>query len=169
MKGLVPLFILAFSLVAYSVAYSQEKPDSTKLSRNTLFIELGGNAPHISLNYDYLIPTTIKNFKCALTIGATHHFNDFSDFVIAPQFQTLIGKKFMAEIGLGITIPIAYINDWVIIPRFGGRYQKKDGGMFYKLAFTPIITPYNNASILPMFGISIGYTFKRNRSKTKDN
>lgn len=129
-------------------------------------MEIGGNAPLISLNYDYLIPTKKENIKCALTIGFTHHFTDPLDVLIAPQINTLIGRRnLMAEIGVGLTIPISYTQDWVWVPRFGGRYQKMSGGMFYRLAFTPIISPHSDPSIFPMFGISIGYTFRGNRKK----
>lgn len=162
MKGLSSILILAFSLLAYCSSSGQDRSDSTMINRSSIFIELGGNAPQISLNYDYLVLTKRENFKYALTIGSTHHFNNAYDFVFTSQFNTLLGRELMAEIGFGVTFPIAFINDWVLIPRFGGRYQKIDGGMFYRLAFTPIISPDSNTSILPMIGISIGYTLKRN-------
>lgn len=165
MKSLLPILLLTFSLLEYGNLYGQNKFDSTVINRSSIFIELLGNAPQISVNYDYLILTKNKNIKYALTIGTTHHFNNLHDFVFGPQFNTLIGRKLMAEIGLGVTIPLAFINDWVLIPRFGGRYQKMDGGMFYRLAFTPIISPASNTSILPSFGIAIGYTFKGKNEK----
>ena len=165
MRSLLAILILTFSLLEYGNSYGQNRSDSIVINRSTIFIELGGNAPQISVNYDYLVLTKNENIKCALTIGTTHHFNNLHDFVFGPQFNTLIGRKLMAEIGLGVTIPMAFINDWVLIPRFGGRYQKMDGGMFYRLAFTPIISPESNTSILPSFGISIGYTFKSNNEK----
>lgn len=155
--------ILAFSILSSYNSFGQDKSDSIVINRSSLFIEFGGNAPLISLNYDYLILTKKENFKCAFTFGSTHHFNNPLDIVIAPQFNTLIGRNLMAEIGVGLTIPISYTQDWVWVPRFGGRYQKMSGGMVYRLAFTPIISPHSNPSIFPMFGISIGYTFKCNR------
>lgn len=166
MKRLLPILLLAFSLLCSYQSIGQHKSEGNTINRNTLFIEFGGNAPLISLNYDYLIHTEKEILKYALTFGVTHHFNEPLDFVIAPQFNTLIGRNLMAEIGVGLTIPIAYSQDWVWIPRIGGRYQNTSGGMFYKLAFTPIISPHSNPSIFPMFGISIGYTLKSKR-KTK--
>jgi len=163
MKNLLPILILAISQLSSYNSFGQDQSDSNANNGSTLFIEFGGNAPLISLNYDYLIQTRKENFKYAFTFGATHHFNKPLDIVIAPQFNTLIGRTLMAEIGVGLTIPISYTQDWVWIPRFGGRYQKMSGGMFYRLAFTPIMSPHSNPSTFPMFGISIGYTFKCNR------
>lgn len=160
MKRLLPILILIFSILRFFNSFSQNSYEKIEVNRSSLFIEFGGNAPLISLNYDYLIPTRKENFKCAFTIGLTHHFIGPLDIVFAPQFNTLMGRNFMAEIGVGLTIPILYTQDWVWVPRLGCRYQKMSGGMFYRLAFTPIISPHSNPSIFPMFGISIGYTFK---------
>ena len=165
MKRLLQILILAFSLLGSYNSFGQQKPDSIAISRSSIFIEFGGNAPLISLNYDYLILTKRENIKFAFTIGSTHHFNNPLDIVVAPHFNILIGRKLMAEIGAGLTIPISYIHDWVLVPRLGGRYQKKGGGMFYRLAFTPIISPHSDVSFFPSFGISIGYTFKCNKKK----
>lgn len=167
MKSVLRILILFFTLLSCCASSAQHNSDSSVTNRNSFFIEIGGSAPQISLNYDFLIFTKNENIKYALTIGSTHHFNNVYDFVFAPQFNTLIGKKLMAEIGMGITIPIAFINDWVLIPRFGARYHKNDKGMFYKIAFTPIISPKIKTNILPMFGVSIGYTLKRNIKNKK--
>ena len=165
MKELLLTLLLAFLQISSYNSFGQDKSDSNAINRSSLFIEFGGNAPLISLNYDYLFPTKNENFKCAFTIGSTHHFNNPLDIVIAPQFNALIGRSLMAEIGVGLTIPISYTQDWVWVPRFGGRYQKMSGGMVYRLAFTPIISPHSNPSIFPMIGISIGYAFKCNRKE----
>ena len=160
MKNLLAILILIIAQLTYYQSFGQDQSNS---NASTLFIEFGGNAPLISLNYDYLMQTRNENLKYAFTFGATHYFNKLTDIVIAPQFNTLIGRTLMAEIGLGLTIPMSYTQDWVWIPRLGGRYQKISGGMFYRLAFTPIISPHSNPSFFPMCGISIGYTFKSNR------
>ncbi len=165
MKRLLPILILTFSLLGSYNSFGQNKSDSILINRSSVFIEFGGNAPLISLNYDYLILTKKENIKCAFTIGSTHHFNSPLDIVIAPQFNILIGRKKMAEIGVGLTIPISYIHDGVLVLRFGGRYQKMGGGMSYRLAFTPIISPHSDTFFFPMVGLSIGYTFKCNRKK----
>jgi hypothetical protein len=165
LKRVLPIILFTFSLIGSYNSLGQVKSDSIVINRSSVFIEFGGNAPFISLNYDYLILTKKENIKCAFTIGTTHHFNNPYDIVIAPQFNILVGKKIMAEIGAGITIPISYISDGVFVPRIGGRYQKMGGGMIFRLAFTPIIAPNSNTSFLPMIGISIGYTFTHNRKK----
>jgi len=153
------LLIIIFTILSSNIS-GQEQVERNPNHSSSLFVEFGGNAPLISLNYDYLIQTRKENLKYSFTLGATHHFNEPADFVVAPQVNGLIGRNLMAELGIGLTIPFSYLDDWVWIPRFGGRYQKMDGGMFYRIAFTPIVSSHSKASILPMFGISLGYTFK---------
>ncbi len=165
MKGLIQILVVAFSLLGTCNLFGQDNSNRIAINRNSVFIEFGGNAPFISLNYDCLIRTKKENLKYALTVGATHHFNDIFDILVAPQFNVLIGRNLMAEAGTGVTIPISYIEDWVYILRFGGRYQKIGGGMMYRLAFTPLISPHNEMIFFPMFGVSIGYTFKCNKKK----
>ncbi|WP_236973996.1 hypothetical protein [Membranihabitans maritimus] len=52
------------------------------------------------------------------------------------------------------------VNNSLKLFGLGGRYQNMSGGMFYRLAFTPTFSPYNQQLFFPMFGVSIGYTFK---------
>lgn len=129
------------------------------IQKSSLFIEVGGNAPWVSMNYDYLIPTRIEKVKTSFTLGATHHFGSFSDFIVAPQLNVLYGNELMLELGYGAALPVAYMDEWVHVPRAGFRRQKRDGGMFYRLAFTPIISSRNQTAFLPMFGVGLGYTW----------
>lgn len=158
MKELLIGLTIIVSVISPYNLFGQNQ--SVNMNRNTLFIELGGNAPLISLNYDHIIPTKNGKFKYSLTFGTTHHFTKPLDFVLAPQLNTLLGRSLMAEIGVGFTIPVLFTEDWVWVPRLGGRYQNMSGGMFYRLAFTPTFSPYNQQLFFPMFGVSIGYTFK---------
>lgn len=159
-KKLLSILILILWLLGSGNLFAQDNPDSIRVSGSSVFVEFGGNAPFISLNYEYLAQTRNEKVKCAAVIGFTHHFNDPFDFLIAPQYNVLIGRDLMAEIGAGVTIPISYIDDWIVVMRLGGRYQKTGGRMFYKLAFTPILSPNNDVLFLPMLGISVGYRFK---------
>lgn len=129
-------------------------------SRHTLFVEAAGNAPLVSLNYDFLIPTKREKLKYSLALGLTHHFTDALDFVAAPQVNLLYGRSFMAEFGLGYTQPLSFVDNGVGVIRLGGRYQKRAGGMFYRLAFISVIAPQSDQVLLPGFGAGIGYTFR---------
>ena len=110
------------------------------------------------------------------------------------QANYLYGKKHYFEFGTGITLPEVYSpskvecsyndnghwrcisEDWkfstrnVVIPvRIGYRYQRNEGGFFWKIAFVPLfsknISQVLNVPFLPSAGIAFGYTFKTNKKK----
>lgn len=141
-------------------SFGQVAENHNKFSRHSLFAEFGGNAPMVSINYDFRTPIKNDRISHAFTMGMTHHFENLKDFVAAPQYNLLIGKLLMAETGAGVTLPFLYLHNWVVIPRLGIRYQKPGGGMMYRLAFTPILSPGDSKVFLPMFGFSVGYSFR---------
>lgn len=156
--------MLVLSLLWCCKSFGQDDSDSLYNNGTSLFIELGGNAAILSVNYEYLTQTRRENVKSAFAIGLTHHFTDPLDFIVAPQYNLLIGNELMAETGAGITIPVSYAYQWVLIARFGARYQKMNQGFYYRLAFTPVISLRNEGAFLPMVGISIGYRFQSRRN-----
>jgi len=169
MKKLLQILMLVLSLLWSCKSFGQDDSDSMHNNRSSVFIELGGNAAILSVNYEYLTQTRRENVKSAFAIGLTHHFTDPLDFIVAPQYSLLIGNKLMAETGAGLTIPVSYTHQWVLIARFGARYQKMNQGFYYRLAFTPVISLRNDMAFLPMAGISIGYRFQSKRNMQRES
>jgi len=154
--------------------------------RNTIFVELLGNGGIYSLNYDRILISKEK-WKLAGRAGVSY-FNFFDDFntqfyAIPLEVSHLLGKgNHFLETGLGFTplyktsegIGEININQETLFlistARLGYRYQRKDGGFFFKAGWTPQFNkayrfgnspfPKNYSYFEPiMGGIGAGYTF----------
>ena len=176
------LFLL-FNSVLLSVKAQEIGP---KLKRNTIFIELLGNGGFYSLNYDRILISKEK-WKLAGRAGVSY-FNFFDDFntqyyAIPLEVSYLVGKgNHYLETGLGIT-PFYKFGEGIeefnheqktlfitSTARIGYRYQRKDGGFFFKAGWTPQYTKayrlgeslfpkkYSYFSFI-MVGIGAGYSF----------
>lgn len=84
-----------------------------------------------------------------------------SDFTVTPQFNMLFGRKHFFELGIGAAFPFG--DGETLIPcRLGYRFQKENGGLFIKAAYTPIYFlggEYFGRLFKPWGGLSLGYTF----------
>ena len=149
---------------------------------NTLFVELLGNALLYSINYERLIKFKSKN-KVAVRIGF-HYSNNFNNndqriTSIPIEFYYLhpiSAKNHYLELGIGMEYAHDYFMDlnhvdqyFFATSRIGYRYQRRDGGFFLKVGFTPLYELYvinrdpaniEYPKIRPWAGLGIGYTFK---------
>ena len=151
-----------------------------KLKKNTIFLEFMGNGFIYSVNYDRLFDVS-KKIKMSSRIG--FHFTNKFPFQYYRTISVPIeisgmypfyGNKHFLEIGLGLT----YLNsndlytnhtEHVIafVPRIGYRFQKPEGGLFFKLGFTPLYDWIVLNPNLKVFhhnwflsgGLGIGHTF----------
>jgi hypothetical protein len=153
------VLVLAFSISFGATAQTEaEKFTAT----HSVHLELGGNAGRYAFNYGRLIYQK-RAFKVLGSVG----FSLWSDSnlikgntrwypAIPLELSALIGRgKHHLEIGLGITSfldqTINFSNDTgtgiltkgsnfmrTIVPlRVGYRYQKPDGGFFFRVGYTP--------------------------------
>lgn len=159
--------------------------DSLKISckKNSVYIELGGTGGVYSICYDRLFDIKEKK-KNSFSIGLSYlqgviYGNDLRIFAL-PFSRNTIYFKYL-EIGLGLTptliadIKPAYqhgnvfgsyteLNPMLFLtPKLGFRYQKNDGGFFFRAALTPMISlisnPFLNHRVYPWAGLSFGKTF----------
>jgi hypothetical protein len=177
MKGLPLIFL--FALIFGTVSAQDVR---TPIKKNTIFLELGGNSPFYSLNYDRIVLEKPK-LKLAARIGAMYvdNTNNFLSSIKNHNYSLPLELSFLKgrnnhnlEIGIGAT---PYFREYVeetrndeffIAPfgRIGYRYQKENGGVFFKAGFTPIIRfkkdweSYNPKYVYPWGGLAIGYTLK---------
>ncbi|QNR25164.1 hypothetical protein [Croceimicrobium hydrocarbonivorans] len=138
-----------------------------KLKKNSIYLEFLGSAPLLyNLSYDRLW-TSEGKLRFSTAIGLQYIFDTEidgalkSDFSISPQVNLLYGKKHNLEIGIGAALPFGP-NDIVFPLRIGYRFQKSEGGFFFKAAFTPIYFPGSNSLgmlFLPWAGVAAGYSF----------
>lgn len=100
--------------------------------------------------------------------------------IISPQISYLYGRNHHLELGIGLTYNYLNIlrwidadddyppeNYWHIPFRVGYRHQREKGGLFLKIAYTPIIIdPFKRESrnFIPIWGgVALGYTFKNKK------
>lgn len=172
MKGLLLIFFFAFVIGTVSAQDNQ-----APAKKSTVFVELAGNGGLYSINYDHIVLGR-PSWKLAGRIGAMYYReklnyleNNYSQKVAVPvELSYLRGKEnHYLELGLGITpwhenykdFHESQINQVDLLPytRLGYRYQKRDGGIFFKAGLTPMVKLKNNQNQnFPWGGLAIGYT-----------
>ena len=167
-----------------------EKSAEIFTAKNSIYGELGGTSYGYAINYGFIFLQK-ERLKYSASAGFSMRYQNkilrvSSDFLI-PSFSTEItalwGKsKGHLEFGTGF---VAYRNKqfifdkdfpgnrrerqyWgkTIVPRIGYRYQKPDGGFFFRAAYTPWIEFKNieGAEDKVYFsrfeiGLSLGWSF----------
>src|SRR5690606_32348583 len=157
----------------------------TFTAKNALYLEIGGSSGIYAINYSKIFHQKGK-LKLNASAGFSMWRNKMNEFktiwlpVIPLEFSGLYGRKNNhLEMGVGIT---SYLDrtleidsetfefsDKVVfgayIPlRVGYRYQKPEGGFFFRVGYTPTIdfppTTGGNWSFNPYWaGVSFGKSF----------
>ena len=172
--------ILFFCIFLFAVCCNgQQDSLHYKTSNNVLYFEIGGWGGKGSINYERTL------FR-----GRVIKFTGRLGYSIVPErmelvpfgFNLLLGnEKDNFEIGFG---QVCKISDRVGKPgskisfpatalTFGYRIQKVKGGVFFRIAFTPLIANISedvDISIVfnkwqPWVGVSLGYSFKKKAKK----
>ncbi len=143
-KKLLPIIILLFSAVFVNKNYSQT---AQNITRNTIYADFASKGAYYSLNYDRIFSQGEK-FTKSYRIG----FSVLKNAIAMP-----LGINFFtghnsshAEFSLTVVPYVENYNDLFsgnnlsdkklyIIPGAGYRYQKTEGGFFFKVAFAPVI------------------------------
>ncbi len=148
--------------------------DLDNISKNLLYLEVGGIGGYGSLNYERIILIKEK-LKIGARIGlSTYNVTDFRtkfnpDVIIPIGINGLYGNSHKIMVGFGQTISnIVSVNpsNWRTQRKtnlhlnfsLGYRYQKNEGGMMFGISYTPMVEFYK--SYRHWVGISVGYMFK---------
>jgi hypothetical protein len=176
-------FFLVFLTLSQST-FAQTEPE-TFTAKNAIYLELGGSSGRYAVNY-----SKIFHQKGKLKLNASAGFsmwrdqlNDFKTIwlpVIPLEVSALYGKSnHHLEMGFGVTSFLGRTLDFnsetleledkvvfgAFIPvRIGYRYQKPEGGFFFRFGYTPIIDfpprTGGNWSLYPYWaGVSFGKSF----------
>lgn len=194
MKSLV---ISSFLVLFFSTVYSQEQARTADIERNTVYVEAFGQGLAWSANYDRLFNTN-KTFMNSLTVGITYvpefvGFGVGDTYVGIPvSYNWLLGKKsHHLELGVGLTSMFVIAANTggsdifylAAAPKVGYRFQRPQGGLFFKATVTALIDVFHVDSysflndrysrlsyfndvlgigypVFPWPGVSVGYTFK---------
>jgi len=165
--------ISCFSIIFCNFCIAQEdiKQDVTKNFKDnlqhSLFLEiLGSSFQFYNITYDCSYKISQKR-KITVGLGGRVSSNyNHSSFGMTPQFNYLNGEKHHLELGVGLGYNwekykrSGETDSHVHIPiRIGYRYQKSEGGFFWKIAFVPTFFSELNFRILPWAGVAFGFTF----------
>ncbi|WP_373494964.1 hypothetical protein [Aquiflexum sp.] len=180
--AIIGTFLFTISLCSDGLAQSEAE---TITAKNTLSVELGGNAGRYALSYGRLFHQN-GSFKLSGSVGfSMWHENVLSSTYWNPalplEITALFGRsKHHMEFGLGLTPYLENSYDFdpsgedmvknsnhlnAILPlRLGYRYQKPEGGFFFRAGYTPLIfLPIGVRETLhfyPLFaGLSFGKSF----------
>jgi hypothetical protein len=173
---------LIFILYFFQICLSQN-PEFKKV-KNGVFLELGGNAVLYSLNYERIFHFN-NTTKLSIRSGASvipqieRTGNTYAGYFFPVEVNYLIGSnKSHLEIGTGYTF--GNVHRSILIEKAGGysryrefvhgitfrigyRYFNPEGGVLFRLGFTPIFeTTHNRSSGSPIYyfgGMSIGKCF----------
>src|SRR5688572_11215631 len=117
---LIGLIFLVFSSTIYAQTPEEKPVPETGLYRNSVFIELAGNAAVLSLNYERLFPLAVPGKTLVLRAGTLLlpyglKRNNFSYELFLPlEASVLMGRRAVKfEFGFGITLHSSfntYIN-----------------------------------------------------------
>ena len=178
--ALIVIFILLFThAFSQDEKYVVKPPRDYQLNpaKNSIFVELGGNAGVFSLNIDriyYYKPT----FKISARFGAAVDMNHiyFEPIAVIENNFIFFKNPHHLEMGLGATLKRRYNekisgnNDYFWenilfgVTRIGYRFQKQDDGVFIRAALTPVVTSNDalgfHANYFQLWaGASIGISF----------
>jgi len=170
---LIPRYGLTFIvLFAVLLLGGEVKAQNPKLARTTVFGEIGGNAWLYSVNVDYRIRQIVSVRAGVTAIEA----GGVSLYAGPLMVSALPGwKAHRAEIGAGVLL--GYLANRSLEAHFGSdpepgesygmatptlsvgyRYQQPEGGLFLRVAYTPVVT---GGDWSHWAGLGAGYTFPR--------
>lgn len=157
-------YIIPIMLYFFIPKLSAQTP-SDSIKKNSVYVEFLGSSPYLyNLSYDRILLSEGKTILSA-ALGIQNFFHIQEDnplnsrFSMTPQVNLLFGAKHYLEVGIGAHF--LSLQDVAIPFRLGYRFQKDEGGLFFKAALTPLFLPepgFFGKQFLPWAGLSIGYT-----------
>ncbi|MCH7413244.1 hypothetical protein MM213_07105 [Belliella sp. R4-6] len=179
------VFFLCFQFSSFA-----QKEAEIFTAKNSLFVELGGNPLQYAVNYGRIIHQNNK-LKIAASVGFSLRYRQPSEpihsgylipvfpaeitaflgrdkhhFEFGAGFFTILNRRFLSDPDQAGELEEKTYWDRFLMARIGYRYQKPDGGFFYRIGYTPTLAFYNSGvsekpvQFIPIgFGISLGKSF----------
>jgi hypothetical protein len=163
------ILLFVFSNHSLVAQYIEDK----NYSKSLVFVEAGGFGGYGSLNYEHLLKK-INKVKVSVRVGlSTYNLMDFShkfnpDIIVPIAVNGYYGSTHHVDFSLGKTIThIVYTDKSNYQPArshsfnsnlsVGYRYQKEEGGLLFKIAYTPMLE--NNQMFRNWGALAMGYAF----------
>ncbi len=157
----------ALTLLAVLAAAPEAQAQDAPLPKNSFYVELGGNAVLYSINFDRVVsdPFSLRAGIGFYRLNSSDSDGDITASAIPLTANYLLGRgTSRLELGIGVLLLAGGIDVGDLdesnstagpTATFAYRYQKPDGGVFFKGGFTPFLIEGN---FFPWFGVSLGYT-----------
>lgn len=169
------LLILFLGTLVHS-GYAQEETSSQDFARNSIFLELGGNAILYSLNYDRKFSDNFSGRIGGMFLGVSANDPNTLDGRISLLMMPLMANYLVGsgnsrlELGAGPMVVFASGGGTIeneqldnfsggglgFTSTIGYRLQPRNGGFLFRIGLTPIFGP---GYFIPWAGLSLGATF----------
>ncbi|MCW3119886.1 MAG: hypothetical protein JWQ30_1026 [Sediminibacterium sp.] len=172
MQPKLKLLLLVLLVPAVNIFSQNVTPGAVETTNNNsraqaIYMELGGNGPFCSVNYDFRFTRSQKGLGMRLGLG---YFRVFSGgiFSIPVSINHLAGKApNYFESGIGFTYAnyasntdfIGNVSGSVLVPSIGYRYQPEISGFFGRIVVSPLVGLEKDGGYLFWAGIGFGYKF----------
>lgn len=135
---------------------------STLLSKNSFFLEIGGNGGIGSINYEHLwLQKGNSSFTWRVGFSmAPIDKNNGTGLVFPLMMNWMTGKgahKFELGVGQGVTITTKGHFFMLTTTKMGYRFQPSDKNLFFGISYTPLLSYIVDFQIQQWAGIHIGY------------
>jgi len=165
------ILIIFILLAVFQEAFSQS--DSTQYALNHLYLEVAGAGGYGSVNYERSVYRK-NNLMLSIRLGlSSYHIKDYTnkfnpDLLVPLAVNGYYGSDHKLVLGVGQTYAnIIHAGNTNFMPvrstdfhtffSFGYHYQKKGNGLFFRIAYTPVIE--FNTTLRHWAGVSFGYSF----------
>lgn len=157
----------AAALALASAPSSAAAQAADSLAKTAVYMEAGGNAVLLSVNFDRLLTNHLA-FRVGMNaIGGSGGDNDTGVLVVPVMLSLLAGNgASRAEFGAGAGFSTGELDfgelgdvdlDGIYgTATLGYRYQPPAGGVIFRAGFTPLLI---NEEVWPWVGVSVGYAF----------
>ncbi len=179
MKIVLLILVMLIQVSSFAQGTTASANDFESMKKNTIYLELAGNALIYSVNYDRLIT---PNIACRVGLSALPlNFPDAYSFsfalpMSASYLLNFAGSSSHLEAGIGITPMVSILSGMyaslgikpeiniMLVPMLGYRLQPKHEGFNFRLLWTPIVVltnppPPDSTPFAYWFGLSVGHTF----------
>ena len=139
--------------------------------RKSVFLELGGNAYYGSINFESMFGA-YKHHAFAFRIGVGGYpVANTSDFKVAVPvaLNFLTGRKsnFLdLSLGQSFTIDNNAKFEPIATGGIGYRYQKSKSPVFFRVAYTPLLSYIGGIDLKHWAGVTLGFTFNLAKCNT---
>jgi hypothetical protein len=180
------VIIIALAISLEIPAFSQNQTDLARPPYRGIaaYVEIGGASLGVTANAEVVF-AKVFNWKASVRggFGTFKRYEKRVTYLAVPIGMNIFKghRRHHREIGLnasyvrgatfGGDIRVNYSEGLYLIPTFGYRYQGENGGLFFKVQYSPFVklTEFTNdrafknstGKIIHLIGLSLGYFFVR--------